>query len=131
MEKVLEITSISDLQKYSGGSIVKLPSFGVGQEFVAKLRRPSMLMLMKNGKIPNTLLSKATQLFENSEQLFSNESSMQEVYDIMEIMCEATFVEPSYKQIKDAGIELTDEQLMFVFNYSQQGVNAIAPFSGQ
>lgn len=131
MEKVLEITSISDLQKYSGGSIVKLPSFGVGQEFVAKLRRPSMLMLMKNGKIPNTLLSKATQLFENSEQLFSNESSMQEVYDIMEIMCEATFVEPSYKQIKDAGIELTDEQLMFVFNYSQQGVNAIAPFSEQ
>lgn len=131
MEKVLEITSISDLQKYSGGSVVKLPSFGVGQEFVAKLRRPSMLMLMKNGKIPNTLLSKATQLFENSEQLFSNESSMQEVYDIMEIMCEATFVEPSYKQIKDAGIELTDEQLMFVFNYSQQGVNAIAPFSGQ
>lgn len=131
MEKVLEITSISDLQKYSGGSVVKLPSFGVGQEFVAKLRRPSMLMLMKNGKIPNTLLSKATQLFENSEKLFSNESSMQEVYDIMEIMCEATFVEPSYKQIKDAGIELTDEQLMFVFNYSQQGVNAIAPFSEQ
>ena len=131
MEKVLEITSISDLQKYSGGSVVKLPSFGVGQEFVAKLRRPSMLMLMKNGKIPNTLLSKATQLFENSEQLFSYESSMLEVYDIMEIMCEATFVEPSYKQIKDAGIELTDEQLMFVFNYSQQGVNAIAPFSGQ
>lgn len=129
MEKVLNITSIADLQKYSGGSIVQLPSFGVGQEFVAKLRRPSMLMLMKNGKIPNTLLAKATQLFESSEQLFANESSMQEVYDVMEIMCEATFVQPTYKELKDAGIELTDEQLMFVFNYSQQGVNAITPFS--
>ena len=88
-----------------------------------------LLMLMKNGKIPNTLLAKATQLFDgNTEEIFENDNAMSEVFDIMEILCEASFVEPTYKEIKDAGVELTDDQLMFVFNYSQQGVNAIAPF---
>lgn len=126
--KILNITSIADLQSYAGGSVVELPPFAPSQPFVARLRRPSLLMLMKNGKIPNTLLAKATQLFDgNTEEIFENDNSMSEVFDIMEILCEASFVEPTYKEIKDAGIELTDDQLMFVFNYSQQGVNAITP----
>lgn len=127
--KILNITSIADLQSYAGGSVIELPPFAQGQPFVARLRRPSLLMLMKNGKIPNTLLAKATQLFDgNTEEIFENDNAMSEVFDIMEILCEASFVEPTYKEIKDAGIELTDDQLMFVFNYSQQGVNAITPF---
>lgn len=126
--KILSITSIADLQSYAGGSVVELPPFSENQPFIARLRRPSLLMLMKNGKIPNTLLSKATQLFDgNTEELFENENSMAEVFDVMEIMCEASFLEPTYKEIKDAGIELTDDQMMFIFNYSQQGVNAITP----
>lgn len=127
--KILNITSIADLQSYAGGSVIELPPFAQGQPFVARLRRPSLLMLMKNGKIPNTLLAKATQLFDgNTEEIFENNNSMSEVFDVMEILCEASFVEPTYKEIKDAGVELTDDQLMFVFNYSQQGVNAITPF---
>lgn len=127
--KILNITSIADLQSYAGGSVIELPPFAQGQPFVARLRRPSLLMLMKNGKIPNTLLAKATQLFDgNTEEIFENDNSMSEVFDVMEILCEASFVEPTYKEIKDAGVELTDDQLMFVFNYSQQGVNAVAPF---
>ena len=127
--KILNITSIADLQSYAGGSVIELPPFAQGQPFVARLRRPSLLMLMKNGKIPNTLLAKATQLFDgNTEEIFENDNSMSEVFDVMEILCEASFVEPTYKEIKDAGVELTDDQLMFVFNYSQQGVNAITPF---
>lgn len=127
--KILNITSIADLQSYAGGSVIELPPFAQGQPFVARLRRPSLLMLMKNGKIPNTLLAKATQLFDgNTEEIFENDNSMSEVFDVMEILCEASFVEPTYKEIKDAGVELTDDQLMFVFNYSQQGINAITPF---
>lgn len=127
-ENTLNITSIADLQKASEGSIVELPAFCKGQKFVARLRRPSMLALMRSGRIPNSLLKKATQLFDGNEsEIFSDDNSMNDVFDILEIMCEATFVEPSYKEIKDAGIELTDEQLLFVFNYTQQGLNAISP----
>lgn len=49
-------TSIQDLISYSQGQIVKLPDFSEGQPFYARLRRPSMLSLMSNGKIPNSLV---------------------------------------------------------------------------
>lgn len=125
----LSITSIADLQKYSGGSIVELPPFALDQPFVARLRRPSMLMLVKSGKIPNQLLSKAQRLFaEGGASLIDNENGMSDMIEILEVMAEATFVEPTYKEIKDAGVELTDDQLMFIFSYSQQGVEAIKPF---
>ena len=38
------------------------------------------------------------------------------------------FVEPSWSELKNAGIELTDEQYMFIFNYTQEGVKALEPF---
>ena len=85
--KILNITSIADLQSYAGGSVIELPPFAQGQPFVARLRRPSLLMLMKNGKIPNTLLAKATQLFDgNTEEIFENDNAMSEVFDVMELV---------------------------------------------
>jgi hypothetical protein len=129
-DKILNITSVADLQSYASGAIVELPPFAEGQPFVARLRRPSMLALMKNGKIPNSLINKAQQLFDGDSKSLEGSSAMQEIMDVLEIMAEATFLEPTYKQIKEAGIELTDDQLMFIFNYSQQGVKAIEPFRG-
>ena len=46
----------------------------------------------------------------------------------MDKLCEATFVEPSYNEMKEAGIKLTDEQLIFIFDYSQNGVKALDSF---
>ena len=43
-------------------------------------------------------------------------------------MCEASFVEPTYKELKAAGVELTDEQYMFIFGYSQNGVADLESF---
>jgi hypothetical protein len=126
--KILNITSIADLQSYSQGTIVELPPFAEGQPFVARLRRPSMLALMKNGQIPNSLISKAQQLFDGDSKSLEGDGAMSEVMGVLDVMAEATFLQPTYKEIKDAGIELTDEQLMFVFNYSQQGVKALESF---
>lgn len=55
-------TSIQDLISYSQGQIVKLPDFSEWQPFYARLRRPSMLSLMSNGKIPNSLVITANRL---------------------------------------------------------------------
>ena len=51
-----------------------------------------------------------------------------DLFDVMDKLCEATFVEPSYSEIKEAGIKLTDEQMMFVFSYTQNGVKALDSF---
>lgn len=121
-------TSIQDLVSYSQGQIVKLPDFSEGQPFYARLRRPSMLSLMSNGKIPNSLVITATRLFNGKGMDDRNENSMSEVLQLLEVICESAFVEPSYKELKEAGVHLTDQQYMAVFNYTQEGVKALEPF---
>lgn len=121
-------TSIQDLISYSQGQIVKLPDFSEGQPFYARLRRPSILSLMSNGKIPNSLVITANRLFNGKGMDDRNENSMSEVLQLLEVICESAFVEPSYKELKEAGVHLTDQQYMAVFNYTQEGVKALEPF---
>lgn len=126
----LKVTPIEDLLEYRKGAIVQLPPFASGQPFVARLRRPSMMALMRNGKIPNTLLSTAQDLFNGNVAVKTenNNDSISELLEVLDILCEAMFVEPSFSQLTKAGIELTDEQYTFLFSYSQQGVKAVEPF---
>lgn len=127
--KTEQITSLEQLKQYANGNIVRLPDFAEGQPFVAKLKRPSILGMAKQGKIPNSLLVKTNELFVQSGSLDTEENSMmQEIYDVIDLIADETFVEPTYKEIKSTGIELTDEQMMFIFNYSQQGVKALESF---
>ena len=119
-----EVTSISQLNEYAKGQLVELPSCGEGQPFFARLRRPSMLALAKSGKIPNSLLATANRMFDSSLDTKS-ESMLKDFYMVMETILEAAFVEPTYQEIKDAGVQLSDDQMIFVFNYTQQGVRAL------
>lgn len=127
-QKILPITPLESLQEYARGAIVQLPSFSEDQPFVARLRRPSMMALAKSGKIPNSLLNTANSLFMGKGMDSNNEGALKEVLSIVDILCDAAFVEPTYPQLKEAGVELTDEQYMAVFNYTQQGVKALEPF---
>ena len=126
----LKLTSIEELKKYANGTVVELPSFSEGQPFVARLKRPSLLSMVKQGKIPNTLLVRANELFVQTGAGFDveEENMMEQMFDVLELMSSETFVEPTYDELKEAGIQLTDEQLMFIFNYAQQGVRALESF---
>lgn len=127
--KTEHVTSLEQLKQYANGNIVRLPDFAEGQPFIAKLKRPSILGMAKQGKIPNSLLVKTNELFVQSGSLDTEENSMmQEIYDVIDLIASETFVEPTYDEIKSTGIELTDEQMMFIFNYSQQGVKALESF---
>ena len=127
--KTEQVTSLEQLKQYANGNIVRLPDFAEGQPFVARLKRPSILGMAKQGKIPNSLLVKTNELFVQSGSLDTEENSMmQEIYDVIDLIANETFVEPTYDEIKSTGIELTDEQMMFIFNYSQQGVKALESF---
>lgn len=129
VNKAPKLTSITDLMEYSKGTIVTLPEFGEGQPFVARVRRPSMLVLAKQGKIPNSLLMTANELFSGGGGIDpDNEKLLSEMYDVCMIICEACLIEPSLKDIKDAGMELSDDQIMAIFNYTQNGVKALEPF---
>ena len=126
----MKVTSIDDLKRYSEGAIVELPAFGEGQPFFARLGRPSMMKLMKDGKIPNSLIKQANSLFEHGSASFDtkSESAMADLFELLDVICDSVFLEPTYSQLKAAGVQLTDAQYMFVFTYMQQGVRALESF---
>lgn len=126
-----DITSVSDLKRYSAGSIVELPSFGDGQPFIVRLRRPSLLVMSKNGQIPNSLINQASSLFTKGMSSVSGSkggSTIGELYDIIEVICKSALVKPTYDEIKEAGLTLTDDQMMAIFSYSQNGISALESF---
>lgn len=129
-KREVNVTSIEDLKNYASGTIVEMPPFAEGQPLIARLKRPSILGMAKQGKIPNSLLVKANALFlQNGAGLDAEEeNTMKQLYDVLDIIAKETLVEPTYEEIKSVGLELTDEQMMFLFNYSQQGVKALESF---
>ena len=127
----LRVTPIEDLVKISQGVLIELPPFVEGVPFVAKLKRPSMLALVKGGKIPNSLLTTANELFAKGTIDTDDEKALDNVFGVLDTICEACFVEPTYQQLKDAGVQLTDDQQLFIFNYTQNGVSALGSFRSQ
>lgn len=125
---MLEVTRLDTLQEYSQGQVVAFPPFAEGQPFVARIRRPSMLALAMSGKIPNSLLSVANDLFAGKGLTSKKESALKDLFAILDVICADCFVEPTYQELKGAGVTLTDEQLMFIFNYTQRGNKALESF---
>lgn len=127
---MMNVTSIDELLTMSQGELVELPPFVQGQKFIARLKRPSMMKLIKNGQIPNSLLRAANSLFvgKTDEEVDMDDEFLKDLLGVIDVLAEATFVEPKWEDIKAKGIELTDEQYMFIFNYTQRGINALEPF---
>jgi hypothetical protein len=133
VEEKPTITTLADLQTYAEGKVVKFPDFAEGQPLVARVRRPSLLVLAKTGKIPNSLLSSASDLFMNGgggmqTDNEDNVNLLADMYDICVIIAESCLITPTVEEINNSGMVLTDEQLMAIFNYSQEGVKALESF---
>ena len=123
-------TTIVELKSYMEGELVELPPFADGQRFVAKLRRPFLLKLIKQGQIPNSLVTMASEMFASGASAMdpANDASLRDLFDVIDVIASASFVEPTYEEIVEAGIELTDEQLLALFNYTQNGVKGLQQF---
>lgn len=126
----LVVTSIEQLKQYTQGEVVELPPFSPTQPFVARLKRPSLLAMAKNGKIPNNLLVKTNELFINDGTAVnaSDDNMLMEIFSVIDTIASEVFVQPTYAEIKEANIELTDEQMIFIFNYTQRGVKNLENF---
>lgn len=126
----MNVTSIADLQRYAAGTVVRFPDFAEGQPFVARVRRPSMLVLAKSGKIPNSLMATANELFAKggAGMDVDDPNMLGNFYDTCRVICEAALLQPTMDEIEAAGISLSDDQIMAIFNYTQTGVKALQSF---
>lgn len=128
----LNPTSLADIEKYKDGVVVPLPPFAEGQPFVARLTRPSMLAMVKSGKIPNSLLNQATSLFANGTGALNDrgvgKTDVKQLFDVIDTIVDAALKEPTLAQIRSIGMDLSDDQLMAIFSYTQSGVKALEQF---
>jgi hypothetical protein len=123
-------TTVADMMHYAGGQLVTLPPFGAGMPCVVKLKRLSLLALIKQGRIPNQLMASATSLF-NSGKMGGDDKQddyLKSTSEMLELFASASMVEPTYKELQDVGVELTDLQLAAIFAYSQSGVKDLERF---
>ncbi|APH17195.1 hypothetical protein NPD5_2897 [Clostridium sporogenes] len=123
----LKVTNIEDLKKLSQGEVIQLPQFRQGRPFNARVKRVSLLNLVRKGVVPNKLLSAAEELFYGKQSSKEN-VDLAQMTNVMYIMAENALVEPSIEDLKSVGLELTDEQIVALFNYTQEGVSELDSF---
>ncbi|SQB33656.1 esterase [Clostridium cochlearium] len=123
----LKVTSLEQLKQMAEYDILELPRFKKEIPFNVKVKRVSLLNLVRKGIIPNKLLSAAEELFYGKTSDKGN-VDMKTLTDVMFIMAENALVEPSVKDLEEVGLELTDEQIVALFNYTQQGVQELESF---
>lgn len=125
--KAPKVTPVSALKKYADcAEVVELPGWEEGVPFVCKLRRAMLRVLVIAGKIPNPLMAAAQRLYEGNNSKAS--AKLDETLKTMEIVIRSAMVEPTYDELEEADIVLTEEQMLAIFLYAQSGVNALASF---
>jgi hypothetical protein len=130
----MTVTPLESIRLASLGNLVEIPGFTDDAPLMFRLRKPNMLTLMKLGRIPNTLIESATGLFNGGKKDRKDgytSKELEEIAELMTIFCEASLASPTWKELMEAGIELTQEQMMFIFHYSQGGIKTLKPFRGE
>ncbi|GIM29826.1 hypothetical protein CPJCM30710_24920 [Clostridium polyendosporum] len=119
----LQVTSLDELKEVAKGTIVTLPGWNE-KPFVCRVKRVSLLGLVSKGAIPNALLGAADKVFNKPNA----DVDIKELGKLFDIFAEETLIEPKLKDIKELSLELTDEQKLVLFNFTQQGLKALEQF---
>lgn len=118
-------TPVHDFMKYADGIEIEIPGFLAEETISVRLRRPSLMLLAAEGKIPNSLLASVEELFEKGDK---NTVPFKERGEIFRIVAMASLVSPSWEELQSAGLNLTDLQLLYIYNFAQTGVDSLRRF---
>ena len=132
----MQVTSLEQLKNIKVTDIVNLGKFEDGTELIAEVKKPNLMQLMVEGKVPNTLMSVAMGMFKKGSgelvgKAVEDIDALKELVGMMEVFAEASLVNPSYQQIKDIGLHLTESQLIGILQFAQGGVKALEDFRMQ
>lgn len=125
----LQVTSTDKVKEKIRGKVVPMPGWD-DEDINVRIRRPALVGLVREGKIPNELLGVAEKAIEGGTDAMKKESDegFKQMVDLLYIMAENAIVEPDYKLLEG---ELTDEQLFFIYAYVMQGVRGLENFRKQ
>ena len=133
----MQVTSIEQLKKIKMGEVVELPSFDDGTPFIAELKKPSIIAMMAGGKFPNTLMPIVMDMFRHGKgqevinKALDNGEDFKVLLQMLEVLARECLINPSYSQLKEIGIELNENQLSAILQYTQGGLKALENFRKQ
>ena len=132
----MQATSLEQLKNIKLSEIVELPSFEDGTPLIVEIRKPNMMQLITSGKIPNTLLNVAMDMFngktgDKMQKASQSSKDLSELVKMMNVIAETSLVNPCYEDFKTTGVDLSDDQLMAILMYSQGGVKSLENFRKQ
>lgn len=113
------------LQSIKTSQVVNIPGW-CGDVVEVELKRPSILALAAAGAIPNPLMKTARKLFYSG--VSPDGGDLAEEGRVLLEVAKAALVKPSFDELEAAGIELTDEQLIAIFQFTQLGAKALDRF---
>lgn len=122
----MAVTSLEKLKELSKGIEVELQGWD-NEPFMCILKRPSLLGLVESGDIPNPLLNASYILF-NGAKGPQDVVNLKEQKQIFTIVARASMVDPSYQDLEDLGLELTDLQLLEIYKFTQLGLKSLISF---
>lgn len=102
---------------------IQIPSFDGLDDIAIKVKRPQLMSMMAQGKIPNHLLGIATQATLGNQPKKGDKNDLEQAKDLaqwIEFYCTICMVEPKYEEVRD---NITDDQALAVYAW------AIAPIS--
>lgn len=120
-----EILSIEQLREMAT-PVIEIPGFEGTGTINVRVRRPRLMALASQGRIPNHLLGIANDLlFKKKESNKQPDINIKDMAGMMELFCKACLVEPTYEEFKDI---MTDDQQMEIFHWAMGGTGKLDSF---
>lgn len=131
-EFALKVSTLAELQQESKGKVIEIAGFDGITPIKVKVKPVSLMAAIAGDSIPNELLSKAVEVFEGQpkKEPYTRDKII-EMYDMLIWYARTCLVEPTYQELEEAGIELTDFQLMDIYHFAREGQAALSTFRGQ
>lgn len=117
-----EILNIEQLKEMAT-PVIEIPGFDNQNPIKVRVKKPSLMSMFSEGKIPNHLLGIATQMVggeKSKQKKQTGEEKTKELIDLLEMYCEMCLVEPTYTEFKEI---MTDDQKEAIFEW---GVGDVA-----
>nr|DAF54045.1 MAG TPA: hypothetical protein [Myoviridae sp. ctfyA6] len=125
MENTLKAITIEELKKVKT-QIIQISDFSGEGTFNVEVRRPSLLTLATSGNIPNELIGDVNDLFFGKKE--EKDIEMAKLKEIYDGIVKATLVSPTFEELKENDIQLTEVQVGELYKYVVGGVKELKYF---
>ena len=125
----MSVISASEFRKRAT-RVIEIDGFEPGEKIEVRIKPASLINLMVSGKLPNDLLGTVQELFDKGDDLRDEDvfaqgaDKVKEIMSLIDLVCEQSLVEPTFREIKDV---ITDNQKMQIMGAAQGNVKAAIP----